>query len=42
MLFNELAKLADYDWVFADGSIVKAHQHSTGAATSANECIGKS
>ena len=42
MLFNELAKPADYDWVFADGSIVKAHQHSTGAATSDNECIGKS
>ena len=42
MLFNELAKLADYDWVFADGSIVKAHQHSAGAATKDNECIGKS
>lgn len=42
ILFNELARLSDYDWVFADGSIVKAHQHSTGAATSDTECIGKS
>ncbi len=39
---NELAKLSDYDWVFADGSIVKAHQHCTGAATEDSECIGKS
>lgn len=42
ILFKELSKLSDYDWVFADGSIVKAHQHSTGAATPDNECIGKS
>ncbi len=28
--------------MFADGSIVKAHQHSTGTATSNKECIGKS
>lgn len=41
-LFIEFAKLSDNEWVFADGSIVKAHQHSTGAATSDNECIGKS
>lgn len=42
MLFNELAKLSDYDWVFLDGSIVRAHQHSTGAATDNSEQIGKS
>jgi len=42
LLFKELSKLSDYDWVFADGSIVKAHQHSAGAATQDNECIGKS
>lgn len=42
ILFNELAKNSDYDWVFADGSIVKAHQHSSGAATQDSECIGKS
>ena len=42
ILFKELSKLSDYDWVFADGSIVKAHQHSSGAATTDNKCIGKS
>jgi transposase len=42
LLFNELAKSSYYDWVFADGSIIRAHQHSSGAATSENECIGKS
>lgn len=41
-LFRHLSKDADFDWVFADGSIVRAHQHSTGAATQDNECIGKS
>jgi hypothetical protein len=28
--------------VFIDGSIIRAHQHSTGAATTDSECIGKS
>ncbi|MCE2596761.1 IS5 family transposase [Motilimonas cestriensis] len=42
ILFNELSRNADYDWVFADGSIVKAHQHSAGAATQDSESIGKS
>ena len=42
ILFNELSKLSDYDWVFADGSIVKAHQHSAGAATPDSEYVGKS
>lgn len=42
ILFNELSRNADYDWVFADGSIVKAHQHSAGAATQDSECIVKS
>ena len=41
-LFNELTKHADFEWVFADGSVVRAHQHSTGAATTDSECIGKS
>lgn len=41
ILFNELSKLSDYEWVFADGSIVKAHQHSAGAATPDCECIDK-
>ena len=42
ILFSELARSPDFEWVFADGSIVRAHQHSTGAATSDSECIGKS
>lgn len=42
ILFNELTNNSDYDWVFADGSIVKAHQHSSGAVTQDSECIGKS
>ena len=28
--------------MFIDGSIIRAHQHSTGAATTDSECIGKS
>ncbi len=42
ILFKQLSKLSDFDWVFADDSIVKTHQHSSGAATTDNECIGKS
>jgi len=34
--------MADFDWVFLDGSIIRAHQHSTGAATNRSEQIGKS
>ena len=41
-LFMQLARIADFEWVFLDGSIVRAHQHSTGAATSSSEQIGKS
>jgi hypothetical protein len=32
----------DLEWVFIDGSYAKAHQHSTGAASSEDEAIGKS
>ncbi|EKF9936237.1 IS5 family transposase [Vibrio cholerae] len=42
ILFKELSKPSDYDWGFADSSIVKAHQHSSGAAIPDNRCIGKS
>ncbi|MEI8671615.1 IS5 family transposase [Vibrio sp. SA48] len=42
LLFNQLSSMADFEWVFLDGSIVRAHQHSTGAATPDSECIGKS
>ena len=41
-VFNSLKDDADFEWSFIDGSIVKAHQHSTGAATDENEGIGKS
>ncbi|BDM62852.1 DDE transposase [Shewanella sp. NFH-SH190041] len=41
-LFSQLAKMADFEWVFLDGSIIRAHQHSTGAATNFSEQIGKS
>ncbi|EHL31055.1 ISSod6 transposase, IS1301 [Legionella drancourtii LLAP12] len=30
------------EWEFIDGSIVKAHQHSAGAASEENQAIGKS
>ncbi len=41
-LFNALVSEPDMEWTFIDGSIVKAHQHSTGAATGQPEAIGKS
>jgi hypothetical protein len=31
----------DTDWLFIDGSIIRAHRHSTGAASNENEAIGK-
>lgn len=42
MLFKALSRVTDTQWLFIDGSIVKAHQHSTGAASSGSESIGKS
>ena len=41
-VFNELASRPDLEWQFVDGSIVKAHQHSSGAAHGADCGIGKS
>jgi len=41
-IFKSLAQDPDLEWEFIDGSIVKAHQHSTGAASVDNEKIGKS
>ena len=32
----------DSEWLFIDGSVVKAHQHSSGAASHLDEAIGKS
>ena len=41
-LFKSLKYEPDLEWEFIDGSIVKAHQHSTGARTEDDEGIGKS
>lgn len=41
-LFNVLRTDSDQEWVFIDGSYVKAHQHSAGAAGGHDEYIGKS
>jgi transposase len=41
-LYKALIDEPDTEWEFIDGSIVKAHQHSTGAATTDPESIGKS
>lgn len=41
-LFRKLSGDADMDWLFIDGSIVRAHQHSTAAASADDESIGKS
>jgi transposase len=41
-IFKSLVQDPDLEWEFIDGSIVRAHQHSTGAASSENEAIGKS
>ncbi len=38
-LFKTLVNEPDFEWVFIDGSIVKAHQHSAGLA---DQAIGKS
>jgi len=41
-IFKSLIQDPDLEWEFIDGSIVKAHQHSTGAASNEDEAIGKS
>ncbi len=41
-LFKILANDPDMEWVFIDGSYVKAHQHSAGAASDDPQAIGKS
>ena len=41
-LFESLASEGDPEWLFLDGSIVKAHQDSSGAAGKQDEAIGKS
>jgi transposase len=41
-IFNALVDEPDLEWEFIDGSIVKAHQHSSGAAYGQESAIGKS
>ena len=41
-IFNALVVGPDLEWEFIDGSIVKAHQHSSGAAYGQERAIGKS
>ncbi|MFO1257726.1 MAG: IS5 family transposase [Gammaproteobacteria bacterium] len=42
MIFKMLVDEPDLEWEFIDGSIVKAHQHSAGAASNEEQGIGKS
>lgn len=41
-VFRKLVIDPDLEWEFIDGSYVKAHQHSTGAAGEGSQAIGKS
>jgi transposase len=41
-IFNALLVDADREWTLIDGSYIKAHQHSAGAASEGDEGIGKS
>ncbi|MEC7118784.1 MAG: IS5 family transposase [Pseudomonadota bacterium] len=41
-VFSLLSHDSDTEWIFIDGSYVKAHQHSAGAATSHQEAVGLS
>ncbi|MBC8949842.1 IS5 family transposase [Xenorhabdus sp. TS4] len=42
LLFKMLSEYTDTEWLFIDGSIIRVHQHSSGAATKEDEAIGKS
>lgn len=41
-IFKGLIQQPDLEWEFIDGSIVRAHQHSSGAIGEENQAIGKS
>ncbi|MFO1259418.1 MAG: IS5 family transposase [Gammaproteobacteria bacterium] len=41
-IFKSLVQDPDLEWTFIDASIVRAHQHSAGAASKENQAIGKS
>jgi transposase len=42
IIFKQLTNDPDYEWIFIDGTIVKAHQHSSGVADIQDSAIGKS
>ena len=39
-MFQELSRDSDTQWLFLDGSIVKAHRHGCGAVSDSDESIG--
>lgn len=41
IVFRKLATDPDHEWTFVDGTIVKAHQHSSGARKGEETAIGK-
>lgn len=41
-IFKGLVQDPDLEWEFIDGSIVRAHQHSSGGISDENQAIGKS
>lgn len=41
-VFKALVQEPDLEWEFIDGSIIKAHQHSAGAANDQDQGMGKS
>ena len=41
-IFKALIQDPDLEWEFIDGSIIRAHQHGAGAATTENQAIGRS
>lgn len=41
-IFKTLIQEPDLEWAFIDGSIVRAHQHGTGAVSKEHQAIGKS
>lgn len=41
-IFFELRGEIDTEWVFADGSYIRAHQHASGARTGHERAIGRS
>lgn len=42
IILKQLSGHADTEWLFIDATIVRAHQHSAGAASDNDEAIGKS